>query len=345
MANISKEVIREIHDAAFDALGLSEGNKTQRGWYNTDCPFCGKEGHLGVLLKDEPPYLTYNCFKCPENGSLYKIMKHIGQLDVWKLTRPKLGNLNEVEKYVFEGGRSVDEEESFSLETIHPPRRFKEIEYSSYLEGRGFEKWQYKVFGVGESKSVRFKNYVIFQVKLKGELTGYLGRSTFPNKVLKEMNADIKKFGGTPIPKYKNSSTDFGKTFGGYDEITEITKRVILVEGILDKASVDRYIRSYIRDGSTVCLCTFGKGMSSDRMKLLRSTEVNELSIMYDPDATADIKHLSNEMEREVNVSVKVVPLQDDDPGKMSVEGISEALSREVSPTQFYYNRVDKPEI
>lgn len=44
----------------------------------TDCPFCGKEGHLYISIPRNGKPSKYNCFKCPKCGNTKNILKNFG---------------------------------------------------------------------------------------------------------------------------------------------------------------------------------------------------------------------------------------------------------------------------
>jgi len=61
---------------------LSNVKKTgKRGWYSANCPYCGKESHLGVIFDEKA---SFNCFRCNEHGSIWKLLKFLNKLHLIK---------------------------------------------------------------------------------------------------------------------------------------------------------------------------------------------------------------------------------------------------------------------
>jgi DNA primase len=52
-------------------------NKTE---YLTDCPYCGKEKHLGVT----PSKKVFGCYRCGEGGNYIKLIQKISKISFWE---------------------------------------------------------------------------------------------------------------------------------------------------------------------------------------------------------------------------------------------------------------------
>ena len=83
--------------------------------------------------------------------------------------------------------------------------------------------------------------------------------------------------------------TDFGSLLFGFDEITNKTETVVLVEGIFDKIAVDKTLDLW--NGEEIkCVCTFGKKISDVQIRKLKSKGVSSVILLYDFDALKETK-------------------------------------------------------
>lgn len=269
-------------------LALSLTPTGGRGWYDGNCVFCGKKDHMGVNFESKgskPP--SFKCFKCGEKGSLIRLLKHIGRMD--------LMSGHGTPKPVSEQSLKVNSILNLDVtpEECRLPRSYERINHHPYLEGRGFTSIQYHMFGVAVARDdIRYKNdYVLFTIMDEGRPVGILGRSLWDEDRMNSHNAKVKESGmGTKHSKYKNMSVEFNKMLFGIDEIIEgVTHTAIAVEGVTDKASVDRGLNLYEND-EMKCVVTFGKDMSSEQIVKLIKKGIRHLVLFYDPDAISAIK-------------------------------------------------------
>jgi len=115
---------------------------------------------------------------------------------------------------------------------------------------------------------------------------------------------------------------------------------VILVEGVTDKANVDKLLRLDKSD-KLKCLCTFGKKISESQIRKLKTKGISKVILMYDPDAIDESKKYSIELEL-WDIRVKVGYLPDKDPGDLNREELTTVLSQTQTPNQFASSKMQK---
>lgn len=70
-------------DNLFDKVhSILQGTPNRRGFFNADCPFCGKEAkpgqnHFGYTYDERTGMGGYRCFVCSARGSLAKLATHL----------------------------------------------------------------------------------------------------------------------------------------------------------------------------------------------------------------------------------------------------------------------------
>ena len=241
----------------------------------------------------------FDCKRCHESGTIYKILRHIDKL------------------YLLDGATVYDEErlvsirehqeeqviEEDTVKEVRLPVGFKILRNScEYLLGRNITPELCVYYGIGMTNLVdRYRNYVIIPIKDNGVVAGFVGR--YANK-----NVPDNKL------RYSNSlHTDFAKLLLGYDEIIkDKTNTVILVEGAFDKFAVDRYLNLY-KDDLIKCVCTFGKKISEFQIKKLQDKHIERIILLYDFDAVKEMKRYGRELESNFLTNVTFTTKKDID--------------------------------
>ena len=209
----------------------------QKGWLSdkkAPCPWCGREGKLGFLFTKDSGIV--NCFYCEEGKtSFYNFLKKVDRLDLWakdpqiSLTRGIVTIQSLLEER--ESGNTLNE-----LEEIKMPIGSKPLVNDPYLNSRKFSDHHYKLFDPSYTNSFLHKNlnsYIIFKIKQEGKLVSWLARSQKSYEWHKE-NLRKSKLGLEKLQlRYRNSDNSFfDRMLGGYDDITDNTETVIIVEGL-----------------------------------------------------------------------------------------------------------------
>jgi len=315
-----------------------------KGWMSSrilPCPYCGRSDKFGIILNDTG-ISSFNCFhaSCGEHGSLIKLFKKIGRLDLLDF---------DVEVDVREKIESIFEDEKIDIEIpiIHPPIGFKRIYQDNYLdEERNWCKEDYKKNIVGYSNLAPFlRNYLIFLQRENGNIVGWLARSK-KTKEWHKLNIKKAKEGLVSLVlRYRNSEgCDFERLLGGVDEIKSGDETVILVEGIMDKVGTDHYIRDAGLE-KTKCCYTFGTNVSKTQALKLLLKGIKRVILMYDYGTIKKTQQyslmLSNFFE------TKIVEIKDEgvDPGNMFYEDFENCLNNLKDPLNYKLDRLPEIEL
>ena len=296
----------------------------RRGQYICDCPFCGKEKHF-YISKDTQ---MWDCKKCGEAGSIYKLLKQLGKTYLLGGATVENRDVLQSIKKMLEEERASTEEELRLLPVTKMPVGFKVGRASTYLTDRGVTDFDIKRYHLGYTTLMKkYENYVLVPIYDNGEIRGFLGR-----------------YGAKKVPKdklrYNNSvGTDFSELLFGYDEITEGTTTVILVEGVFDKIAVDKVLRLW-DDEEVKCVCTFGKKISDVQIRKLKNKGVTNVILLYDFDAIKDIKKYGLELEEYFVTSITYTTKKDID--ECSEKEALEVFNQLYKPREFNTDVIGK---
>ncbi len=295
--------------------------------YISDCPFCGKSQHLYVQRKTsrttrggKNASYYWQCKKCDSGGGIFKLLKKLDKLHIISNQR----EVNILDTFV---KKSLFEQE-VQVQQHNPPRPlgWKSIKHHSYLNNRGFEPWQYLLYSAGTTViDPSLRKYIVFKVINNSEYNGYVARLfTEDDQLL----------------RYKNSKlTDFSTLLFGLDEINCNTDTVIIVEGLFDKAAVDRVLELYIED-DVKCVACFGKKISIVQINAILNKGVRNIVVLYDNDAVEATKKYSNELSAHFD-SVRVGWVEYGDPGDISsIDQMSHILDNLYDPVEFSLSKV-----
>jgi len=318
---------RIIEELRLRATGRKE-------WYDgMKCPFCGRS-KFGVALDGVGSFNCYRKNSCGVSGTLYDLLKKIGRLDLY-----------EKRNYIKVSDRlDIPEPTVVELDCaeIEYPFGFRNVGYGGlrYLNDRGWTNDQYAQFTVGKCADPKYKGYIIFCLYEDDKLVGFLGR-TEKSKEWHDKNPKI--------PRYNNArDVDFGKIIGGYDDLDEMTKQVIIVEGIMDKTNIDRILLRYSWNKRDVvcyrkskCVFTNGAKLSEIQAKKLKRKGIREAIIMYDNGATKETQKaallLSQYIPRVYVADIKGTA----DPGDFTVKDFENVMqSRLYSPIEYSVNKL-----
>lgn len=315
-----------------------------KSWFNSkslDCPFCGKGyDKFGIFFSETGGGGSFHCLRCEEKGSLYKLLKKIERLDlVLDRESEDFSYKDKLDSFL---KLSSIQEVDFKTEEITLPLGFSPIKYDEYLEDRGWLPSQYSQFNVGLSSiDPRFRDKILFLIKEDDRLVGYLSRSkkskAWHKENLKQAKLDLEKL----VLRYDNSrKTNFEKLVGGLDEIIEgVTKTVIMVEGIFDKANVDRVLG--LNDTDDVkCVFNFGCHLSDIQMYKLLQKGVENIILMFDAGFIKQTKNVSLRMLRFFNIFITEI-VEDKDPGEMNLFEFESCFQNLKTPIDYFVNRVE----
>lgn len=271
---------------------------TRSGQYIADCPLCGKEQHFYISRKTQ----MWDCKKCHSYGSIYKLLRLLDKTYLLAGStieeKERIESIREMTQELV----SNDDTELSELPVKKMPVGWKvSAKSTKYLLSRGITSEDCKRYNIGATDMFRkYENYVLIPVYDGGEIRGFLGR-----------------YGARKVPdnklRYNNSiGTEFAELLFGYDEITDNTSTVILVEGVFDKIAVDKVL--HLWDGEEVkCVCTFGKKISDKQIKKLMLKGVTNVILLYDFDAVKEIKKYGLELEKYFVTSITYTNKKDID--------------------------------
>lgn len=251
---------------------LKVRKETHSGQYVCDCPYCGKEAHFYISKKTQ----MWDCKKCGEAGNIFRLLRYLDKLYLLGgKTVDETNHINSI-RHLEENNEVVEYVEEPKVKL---PVGWKQLNNSNeYLMGRGITPELCKRYHFGATTLMqKYKGYIIVPIYDNGVVRGFIGR-----------------YGAKLVPegklRYSNSlHTKFSKLLFGYDEITENTTTVILVEGIFDKIAVDKVLGLW-DDEAVKCVCTFGKKISDEQIVKLELKGVEKVILLYDFDAVKDIK-------------------------------------------------------
>jgi len=311
-------------------------------WFSAstfECPECGKaDNKFGIKIVGGGGLC--NCWRCGYKDSIFNFLYKTGNSDL----------VNSEKKYEFH-----DELDNVFLRKSTPtiieqklPVGFERYDKIGYLEGRGFADWQYKKFGIGMTDSPLshgWRNKVIFQIFNRGKLVGFLGRSK-KSKEYHEQNMKSYRNNECSLDiRYKNSDTDFNFILGGLDDITDKTQTVFIVEGIIDKANLDRLLCAN-ENPEIQCVFTFGSSISKEQIDLLKSKKsVQEVILFFDLDALKKMRYIIADLQKNFN-SVLITLIDENkygpdiDAGDIDITIFEEVIEKMVEPDKFYSRKI-----
>jgi hypothetical protein len=295
------------------------------GQYVCDCIFCGKEGHMYVSKETQ----LFDCKKCGEHGSIYKLLKQLGKTYLLGGSTIEIRDTIQSLRNMLEKELENDEVMLKELPLVSMPAGWKiSLTSTAYLKNRGITPDDCKRYNIGATKLFKkYENYVLIPVYDNKEIKGFVGR-----------------YGSKKVPdnklRYNNSAgTKFSELLFGYDEITENTSTVILVEGIFDKISVDKVLRLWDQE-EIKCVCTFGKKISFEQSKKLRLKGIINIILIYDFDAIKEIRKYGLELENYFITSIGYTTKKDID--ECSEEEALEVFSHLQRPKDFNIDVIGK---
>lgn len=300
------------------------------------CPWCG-HNEFGVSINNGHPFGCYRKKACGITGNIFKLLKKLGRLDLLSKGTSKVKYSDKLENII---EKKAQEDIDISLPTIDVPLGFKRIMSSFYLESRGFS--SFDKYEVGTTRLMgKLKDYVIFLVREDGELKSYISRSTKSSLEIKQIEGKT----GKKIPRYSNSKTDFTKLLVGYDEITENTGTVILVEGLFGKENVDRLLE--LDDQEVIkCCSTSGAKISKEQIFKLQLKGISHVILFFDYDVINKIKKHAVELMSEfesvsiVSSSLKHVDGTYKDPADLNLDEMMSAFNDQKDPINFCLHKI-----
>lgn len=312
-----------------------------KGWLSSKllpCPFCGKGDKFGINFTEDGTSGVFHCFHCDKKGSIFSLLRELKREDL--IIKDENNEYFLGDKIESKLSILKNDEEDLSCPEISMPLGFKPLKKSQYLQDRGWEPWQLDLYHAGTTMEPKLKNKITFLLYEDNKLIGYLSRSLKSKEWHKQNMLDFKAGKAKLVLRYDNSqSTPFEKVLGGIDEVSSLTKTVILVEGIMDKANTDKVLHLN-ENPETKCCFTFGCKLSDAQMKKLYKKGVRNIILCYDPGTIQQVKTASLKLSKKFNI--KIGELKGcKDPGEMELCDFEKVFLNLVTPLEYYANRME----
>lgn len=244
-------------------------NKSTKGWYRMDCPFCFGKQSFGVNIFNN----RCKCFKCEYNEKTRKTIAELeGKAENTVFTI--LENFDEVP--IFE------KEHHSNIRTIELPKGFRLMSMGDsftammarrYMKKRGFNIDYLTYRGVGYCEDdPKYKGSIIFPLYYSDKLVYFTNRRFF-------MGLGTKR-------KFDNpSESDFGigknKLIYNRDALY-LYKHIYLLESVINALTM----------GDTG-IAIYGKSISDFQFSEILRSPVEKITILLDPDAIGQAINLA----------------------------------------------------
>jgi len=301
-----------------------------KGWLRGElvCPECQKGDKFGTLFTEGGG--VCKCFYCSKSFPLWKILKDLDRGDLLDYEYKETYSLPSLmDKSVIEENKEV---------TL--PLGFVRVNKGlPYLDSRGFTESQYEQFKVGiAGLDPKTEDKIVFLIYQHNKLAGWLARSVQSKEWHHENLKRHKEFDEPLVLRYRNSENDFAKMLGGLDEITENTHTVILVEGLMDKANLDRVMKLNLCE-EVKCCFTFGSDLSAEQVDLIPN-HIQEVILMYDKGTLSNMREAGGRLMSLFDVKVALIEDEDIDPGNIPEKYLVEILLS-MKDFLYFYSQIE----
>jgi hypothetical protein len=271
-----------------------------------ECPKCFNDKWKVYINTEKRIWFCQRCQWGHHNGDITQLLSHISgmnihavRVEIASMVIPSIAG----DKFLDELTKRIENKETpeeFHMEPIDLPG---ELGLEGVLGGKA-EKY---LLGRGMSKD----DLDYYQLRLSTKLRNQMGPwAVFPVLYYGvPVACQGRKFPGSLDPYYL-SSDDIANWMWPLDEKNlkriEIRKSVVLVEGVFDALA-------YIKAGIPA-LCTFGKNLSRNQLKLLQSHGITKIYLSYDADAHKDIQKAADRIGHLFHTYVIELPALPDNP-------------------------------
>lgn len=271
------------------------GDNVSRGWTSINCLFCiDHANHLGINLKSK----AYNCYKCGETGSVFKLIQEIDGCS-FKETLKIIKEFNS-------GGNYIPKEKQYQSKIKFPDNILKEFPktYKDFLISRRYDPdiviKKYNLMATGFIGD--FNHRIIIPVTMNGRILSYVGRDITGKANIPYKNSPDYK--SIKDPKYCLYNID-----------SVIQNKAIIVEGIFDSWRIG--------EGA---VATFGTQYTHEQLLYLKN--LKQVFVLYDADAKSKAERLAYDISTIVN-EVKLILLSEGDPDDLTENDVR-ALRKEI---------------
>lgn len=299
------------------------------------CPFCDKPNHFYINKSVSRKGIVhgYDCKKCGVAGSVFTFLAKLNMLYLLEGRQVVHDKLTKLEFEENEEVGVVDIDVPDKRLPIGSKPIASDSAFYTYLQSRKFQEIDFEYYQPHYTKTLsKFKDYVIIPVLQDYSIKGYVTRYA--------IDKSDERYNPEAIRYLNAKNVNFGCLLSGIDEVNQNTRTVILVEGFFDKISCTTELGLHYVD-ELKCLCTFGKKISDDQIRLIRKTKIENVILMYDErDAVNDMKKISQELKKYFNVLV--ASTGDNDPGDCTKHDFLMILDNLKSPDEFWLDKIQK---
>lgn len=289
------------------------------------CPKCGYK-EFGVSLSDNHRFGCYRKKKCGYSGNIFTLLHLLKKYDEY-VTRGEIYSVDtniHLEKKI--RSRGTSQLTSQPLPTIQLPVGWKRTFDNDYLNERGFTDIDYHKFPVGTTKlDSKFENYIIFSIEEEGKTKATVARHIWDKKRIDRYNElnPTKK-----IARYTNSISGFEQLVLGLDDLDENTNTLIIVEGVFDKANIDRLLDLDYQN-EVKCVGTFKCHVSPSQLNKIKqkAPNIREVILLYDNDVLKEIIDTGLLLEQHYEVNIAYDDTLTVDAGDMTSTALESLLS------------------
>lgn len=330
---------------------ISFKGPNKRGYVVVECPFCKKEGKMNLLVEDDPKKSELKagfskCYSC-QTTDTPRLLSELSGVDLNQTRRMVYGDKNQEEVFfvkfnqIPEGLQTKRETineilERFPIQTLPeftvPLDMSVHTEARDYLLKRGLTESDIKIADVhvlGKSKEEIFrelKSRNLSQEEMKGKLSQilrHIGRVIFPVKVNTRIYGFVSRdFTGKAEVKVLNSEGALTSSFFWNFDQAKKSRRLVICEGIFDA----------IKCGIGQSIALLGKATTenSDRIKLIKRLNPEEIIIYLDNGAYSDAQHLAKSLSDTFH-NIKIVVVRPYVSGVVVSDGLTKLAEKIVN--------------
>ena len=238
------------------------GVKFKDNSVRVECPFCHHDKNSASISLEKK---IFKCFFCGKSLGIFSLLKKINV------------DFDDIDDFNIEDSR--EKSKDFNLLKMSVFKKENRIYTNDYLKNRGLNNFHFNKYEIYKSEKENFKNFVIFPIYIDNDIVGYVSRS-------EDSLSDFR---------YKNSKSEFGNIFYGYNDINKNTDIVIVVEGIFAKFHLD-YIFKDNKNISVIAI--FGKNYSENKLQLLEKIFNKEICFFLDYNTFNEVgKYIENNIK------------------------------------------------
>lgn len=282
------------------------------------CPKCGYK-EFGVSLSENHRFGCYRKKKCGYSGNIFTLLYLLKKYDEY-ITRGEIYSVSEkpiIDKKI---NSKIKAPITLSeLPEIDLPIGWKRTFDNEYLNSRGFTDIDYHKFPVGTTKlDSKFENYMIFSIQENGVPKATVARHIWTKEKIDNYNL---KNPTKKLPRYKNSVSGFEQLVLGLEDLSEETTTLILIEGVFDKANIDRILELDYQS-EVKCVGTFKCHISPSQLSKIKqkAPNVKKVILLYDNDVLKEIIDTAIILEQSYETDIAYNESIEEDAGDMTLD-------------------------